>query len=101
MTKAERKALAQKYRNAALSIEIYSEKFVCFALGMVGVPCKTFEDWFKADAIEYGLAYDDLAATFAWMGNVITDGSDSTEIDRDCRVIALCLMAAMIETGDA
>lgn len=102
MTKIQRKALAQKYRDAARLIEEGYTEYGCFALKDEGLDCVLFTAWFKEDAMAYGMAHDGYALEFSWMANALTEGEGGALAEvRDYRVIALCLLASMIEAGDA
>ena len=84
MTRTEKVA---RYRKAARSIELGWDEFCCNALGSARDEIVEFERWFKKDALASG------SCKVAWMNNV----SDDPQECRDCRVLALCFMAAIVE----
>ena len=85
MTRTEK---AARYRAAARRIELgLGWPYCCHALGYVGGEIVEFERWFKKDALASG------SCKGAWMSNV----SDDPQECRDCRVLALCFMAAIVE----
>ena len=97
--RSEMKVTAEIYRKVARTME-QCEQYACNAIEEAGLPCSTFYKTFRPtvktanEAVplphrrwtrtEIGGAWG-----FFW-------GDDS----HNCRVLALCLMAAMVEAGD-
>lgn len=94
---------AEKYRLAAQSIERGIDKFSCNALEKLGAYGEkiAFIAMYGPDAKgqdSQGNATWIPAAAFPWNPR---SHRYSEELGRNSRIIALCLMAAMVEAGDA
>ncbi len=99
--KASRAKRVELYRAAAKLIEDELQPYCCFALGHVGLTCGTFAKWFRDDAIAFGKTNRSGMVLYeAWMNNARLP-LEFGDVVRDCRVLALCFMAAMVEAGDA
>lgn len=58
------------------------------------------EDWFREDAIAYGEEHCGESWRCAWMVNGWLPGETEQDL-LDHRIITVCLLAAMVEAGDA
>lgn len=102
-----RKELAQKYRDAAKSIENGWDWWSCNAIESQGVDASDYAKLFMPNVREINEACP-LPDGQKWTAeNLWPDGSwgsywaESTEEQEGCRIVALCFMAAMVEAGDA
>lgn len=102
-----REELAQRYRDAARSIERGEHAWSCNAIASFGGDKRRYKEVFMPTVADINATCPRPNRDRWTSEHLCPDGSwgsfwgHSWKENENCRILALCLMAAMVEAGDA